>query len=57
MAHKIEMAKSGRATCRTCREKIDKDTLRFGEETANAFDPGGPPSKPAGLAVPEASVR
>src|SRR6185312_4345515 len=44
MAHKIEEAKSGRATCRTCREKIDKGQLRFGEESPNAFDPGGPPS-------------
>jgi poly [ADP-ribose] polymerase 1 len=37
----IEEAKSGRATCRTCRQKIDKGQLRFGEETANAFDPDG----------------
>jgi hypothetical protein len=44
MAHTIEEAKSGRATCRTCREKIDKGALRFGEETPNAFDPGGAPS-------------
>ena len=44
MADLIEEAKSGRATCRTCREKIDKGALRFGHETKNAFDPGGPPS-------------
>ena len=44
MAHMIEEAKSSRATCRTCREKIEKGVLRFGEETPNTFDPGGPPS-------------
>lgn len=41
MPHVIEEAKSGRATCRTCRQKIDKGTLRFGEETPNPFDEGG----------------
>src|SRR5581483_4356221 len=40
MANVIEEAKSNRATCRTCRQKIDKGTLRFGEETPNAFAPG-----------------
>ncbi len=30
---RIETAKSGRASCRTCGAKIDKDTLRFGEPT------------------------
>lgn len=44
MADLIEEAKSGRATCRTCREKIAQGQLRFGHETANTFDPGGPPS-------------
>ncbi len=44
MANVIEVSKSGRATCRTCRQKIEKDTLRFGEETANAFNPEGSPS-------------
>lgn len=33
MAHLIEHAKSGRASCRKCREKIAKDELRFGHET------------------------
>lgn len=33
MAHVIEQAKSGRASCRKCREKIAKDELRFGHET------------------------
>ena len=37
MAHTIEIAKSGRAGCRTCRNPIAKGDLRFGEETANAF--------------------
>jgi len=41
MPHVIEEAKSGRATCRTCRQKIDKGVLRFGEETPNQFDEGG----------------
>lgn len=41
MAHQLEKAKSGRATCRTCRQKIEKDAWRFGEEVANAFDPDG----------------
>ncbi|MEW5848708.1 MAG: hypothetical protein AB2A00_07830 [Myxococcota bacterium] len=41
MPHMIEEAKSGRASCRTCREKIGKGELRFGEEAANAFDPEG----------------
>ena len=41
MAHMIEVAKSGRAGCRTCRNPIAKGELRFGEETPNAFgDPG-----------------
>jgi poly [ADP-ribose] polymerase 1 len=41
MAHTIEVAKSGRAGCRTCKNPIAKGELRFGEETANAFgEPG-----------------
>ncbi len=28
---KVEPAKSSRSTCKTCREKIEKDTLRLGE--------------------------
>jgi hypothetical protein len=40
MAHMIEVSKSGRAKCRTCREPIAKDELRFGEETINAFSDG-----------------
>ena len=41
MAHTIEIAKSGRAGCRTCRKPIAKGELRFGEQTDNAFgEPG-----------------
>jgi hypothetical protein len=41
MAHTIEVAKSGRATCRSCRTAIAKGELRFGEETPNQFgEPG-----------------
>jgi len=41
VAHTIEIAKSGRAGCRTCRNPIAKGELRFGEETPNQFgEPG-----------------
>lgn len=40
MAHTIEVAKSGRAACRSCRKPIPKGELRFGEETVNAFAEG-----------------
>lgn len=40
MAHIIEEAKSGRAACRTCKAKIDKGVLRFGEEVPNQFSEG-----------------
>ena len=40
MADIIEESKSNRATCRSCREKIDKGVLRFGAETPNAFGDG-----------------
>ncbi len=40
MANVIEESKSARATCRTCRQKIDKGVLRFGEETPNQFNEG-----------------
>lgn len=36
MSH-IEHAKSGRAACRKCKEKIAKDELRFGHEVASDF--------------------
>jgi hypothetical protein len=41
MAHMIEVAKSGRSTCRGCRQKIEKSVLRFGEETPNMFSEEG----------------
>lgn len=41
MAHIIERAKSGRSRCRTCREPIAKDELRFGEEVLDQFGGGG----------------
>lgn len=37
MAHTIEVAKSGRATCRSCRSAIGKGELRFGEEMPSQF--------------------
>lgn len=40
MAHMIEPAKSGRAKCRGCREKIGKGELRFGHEVPNNFADG-----------------
>ncbi len=41
MANIIEESKSNRATCRSCRQKIEKGVLRYGEEMPNAFDPEG----------------
>ncbi len=42
MANTIDIAKTGRATCRGCGEKIAKDTVRYGEEVANtSSDDGG----------------
>jgi poly [ADP-ribose] polymerase len=40
MAHLIEAAKTGRASCRTCKKPIAKGELRFGEEVPNQFDAG-----------------
>ena len=40
MAHMIEAAKSGRASCRTCKKPIAKGELRLGEEVANQFAAG-----------------
>lgn len=37
MANVIEEAKSGRASCRTCKKPIAKGELRFGEEAPSAF--------------------
>jgi poly [ADP-ribose] polymerase len=41
MAHTIEVAKSGRAGCRSCKSPIPKGELRFGEETPNQFGDAG----------------
>ena len=42
MAHKIEVAPSGRASCRGCKKAIAKGELRFGEEFVNPYsDEGG----------------
>ena len=40
MAHRIEVAPSGRASCRGCKEKIAKGDLRFCEEYTSAFSDG-----------------
>ena len=40
MGHTIEPAKSGRASCKTCRKKIEKGELRLGEEAPNPFADG-----------------
>ena len=37
MTEIIEVAKTGRARCRSCRQAIDKGALRFGEEQPSAF--------------------
>ncbi len=40
MGHIIEAAKTGRASCRSCKKTIGKGELRLGEEVANAFSDG-----------------
>ena len=40
MPHVIEPATSGRAKCRGCGGKIEKDELRFGERAPNPFGDG-----------------
>ncbi|MBI2372774.1 MAG: hypothetical protein HYV07_02115 [Deltaproteobacteria bacterium] len=40
--HLIEAAKSGRASCRSCKKPIGKGELRLGEEVPNAFADGAP---------------
>jgi hypothetical protein len=39
--HMIEVAKSGRARCRSCSEGIGKGELRLGEEAPNPFSESG----------------
>jgi hypothetical protein len=41
MAHKIEPAPTGRASCRGCKQTIAKGDLRFGEEFQNAYSEDG----------------
>jgi hypothetical protein len=42
MSHKVELAPSGRARCRGCKEGIAKGSVRFAEEFQNPFsDDGG----------------
>jgi poly [ADP-ribose] polymerase len=40
MAETIEVAKTGRARCRACRQPIEKGSLRFGEEQPSQFAEG-----------------
>ncbi len=40
MGHTIEAAKSGRASCKSCKQVIAKGELRFGEEVPNPFSEG-----------------
>lgn len=40
MAETIEVAKTGRARCRICRQPIEKGALRFGEEQPSQFAEG-----------------
>ncbi len=39
--HKIEVSPSGRATCRSCKELIAKDVLRFGNAVPDTFSGAG----------------
>ncbi|MBN8614705.1 MAG: hypothetical protein J0L92_29160 [Deltaproteobacteria bacterium] len=41
MQHRLEIAPSGRATCRTCNQTIAKGDLRLGEEYASQFGADG----------------
>jgi hypothetical protein len=41
MDHLLELSPSGRATCRTCQEKIAKGELRFGEAVPSQFGSSG----------------
>jgi hypothetical protein len=41
MAHKVDLATSGRARCRSCKQAIEKGVLRFGEEFKNPYSEDG----------------
>ena len=36
--YSVEPAKTNRASCKVCKQKIDKDALRIGTETMGAGD-------------------
>lgn len=40
MAHVLESAKTARAKCRGCDQRIEKDEIRFGERVPNVFGDG-----------------
>lgn len=41
MSHKVEVATTGRARCRGCKQAIEKGALRFGEEFKNPYSEDG----------------
>lgn len=41
MSHKVEIAPTGRASCRGCKQPIAKGTPRFGEEFRNPYSEDG----------------
>jgi hypothetical protein len=41
MSHKVEVATTGRARCRACKQAIEKGALRFGEEFQNPYSEDG----------------
>ncbi len=41
MSHKVEVATTGRARCRACKQAIEKGALRFGEEFKNPYSEDG----------------
>jgi hypothetical protein len=44
MAHRVEQAPSGRATCRGCKASIVKGALRFAEEFQSPYSEDGAPT-------------
>jgi hypothetical protein len=41
MPHKVELAPTGRASCRGCKQPLEKGKIRFAEEFANAYSEDG----------------
>ena len=37
----VELATTGRSSCKGCKQKIDKSALRIGKISSNPFDDGG----------------